>query len=69
MIERSRPANQDSSPSELRWRFVILVEIANFAMLRRHIGIDRVTTVAAEIIARLGVREGAEAHVAGRDLI
>ena len=53
-----------------RWRFLVLMEIANYAMLRRHVGARRAETLAIEIVAALSaVAPTADARAAGRNLI
>lgn len=55
---------------DVEWRFVVFLQIANYAMLRRHVGAGRAGTLAADIVA--GLKQSAhdaKAWVAGRDLI
>lgn len=53
-----------------RWRFLIMVEIANYAMLRRHVGARRAETLAMDIVDALAaIAPGAHARVAARDVI
>lgn len=40
-------------PIATRWRFAVLVEVASFAVLRRHIGRPRADTVIEDIAARI----------------
>ena len=47
------PAPSARGQSVGRWRFLILVEIANYAMLRRHVGARRAETLAMDIGERL----------------
>jgi hypothetical protein len=71
----SAPRLLSSAPSARgqsvgRWRFLILVEIANYAMLRRHVGARRAETLAMDIAERLAASApSADARAAGRDLI
>lgn len=52
------------------WQFLVLVEIANFASLRRHLGLQRADMVAQEIVAGLqGSETPKDARLVGRDLI
>lgn len=48
----------------------MLVEIANYAMLRRHVGLRRAEKLSADIVAELATRAGdATVRAVGRDLI
>ncbi len=40
-------------PNRTQWRFMVLVEIANFAMLRRHVGLARAETLAGDVVLAL----------------
>ncbi|UVO52049.1 EAL domain-containing protein [Sphingomonas sp. SUN019] len=52
------------------WRFHILVEIANFAALRRHLGCPRADLLVADVAARLaGVAPQTRITAVGRNLI
>ncbi len=64
------PAPRPHGHSIGRWRFLILVEIANYAMLRRHVGARRAETLAMDIVERLTASAPtADARAAGRDII
>jgi len=53
-----------------RWRFLVMVEIANYAMLRRHVGARRAETLAMDIVDALAaLTPGSNARVAARDVI
>lgn len=71
MIERSRlPMMTAARCDAARWRFLVMIELANYAMLRRHVGARRAETLSADIVAVLTELEpGAAARVAGRDRI
>lgn len=50
------------------WRFLILVEIANFAVLRRHLGRPRADTMIVDVATRIAdALPDARVMVAGRD--
>ena len=64
------PAPSARGQSVGRWRFLILVEIANYAMLRRHVGARRAETLAMDFGERLAASApSVDARAAGRDLI
>lgn len=53
-----------------RWRFLVMIEIANYAMLRRHVGARRAETLAMDIVDALSaLTPGSNARVAARDVI
>lgn len=57
------------SPAE-HWRFIVLLEIGNFAMLRRHVGTCRAETLASDVVLVLrGLDAGTTARAVSRDLI
>lgn len=52
------------------WRFLVMLEIANYAILRRHVGSRRAETLAMDIAAVLTAMEpGINARIAARDRI
>lgn len=58
-----------SSALQAGWRFVILAEIANFAVLRRHIGKPRADMVIVDVAARIAeALPEARTVIAGRDV-
>lgn len=51
------------------WRFVVLAEIANFAVLRRHVGKPRADTLIVDVAARIArALPEARTVIAGRDI-
>lgn len=53
-----------------RWQFAILAEVANFAVLRRHVGRGRADTLIADVAARIAVLlPETKTAVAARDRI
>lgn len=71
MTERSRPPTIiDSRCQAARWRFLVMIEIANYAMLRRHVGARRAETLSMDIVATLTELEPSVfGRAAGRDRI
>ncbi|MES3154425.1 EAL domain-containing protein [Sphingomonas faeni] len=58
-----------SHGSQLGWRFLVLVEIANFALLRRHLGRLRADTLIVDVAARIGIAlPDARVMIAGREV-
>jgi EAL domain-containing protein (putative c-di-GMP-specific phosphodiesterase class I) len=52
------------------WRCIVLLEIANFALLRRHVGMPAAERVAHDIVGSLtALKPECRARVIGRDLI
>jgi EAL domain-containing protein (putative c-di-GMP-specific phosphodiesterase class I) len=52
------------------WRFLVMIEIANYAMLRRHVGARRAETLAMDIVDALAaLTSGSNTRVAARDVI
>jgi len=65
---QSSVGSQRSAASQ--WRFLVMIEIANYAMLRRHVGARRAETLTMDIVAFLAdFAPRAVARVAGRNLI
>lgn len=59
-----------STHGRAHWQFLILVEIANYALLRRHVGSERAATLTTDIVERLTENTiRLEARAVARDLI
>ncbi|MEG8018041.1 diguanylate cyclase domain-containing protein [Sphingomonas sp. LR55] len=57
-------------PRPVAWQFLILAEIENFGVLRRHLGRPRADTMIVDVAARIGtVLSDARIVIAGRDMI
>ncbi|RYF06609.1 MAG: phosphodiesterase, partial [Oxalobacteraceae bacterium] len=66
-VERSR--NAIFKASQASWRFLVLAEISNFSLLRRHLGRPRADTLIVDVAARIAdTLPDARIVVAGRDL-
>ncbi len=67
-VERTRDAIFQASHAS--WRFVVLAEIANFAVLRRHLGRLRADTLIVDVAARIAdALPDARVMVAGRETV
>jgi EAL domain-containing protein (putative c-di-GMP-specific phosphodiesterase class I)/GGDEF domain-containing protein len=67
-VERTRDAVYHASHAS--WRFLILAEIANFPVLRRHLGKPRADALIADVTARIAeALPGARIMVAGRETV
>ena len=65
-IERTRDVICQASQGS--WRFLVLAAVANFAVLRRHLGRSRADTVIVDVAARIAdTLPDARIMVAGRD--
>ncbi|MES3090000.1 EAL domain-containing protein [Sphingomonas aerolata] len=71
MTDVSDPATMSCLPVAFHgWQFVILAEVANFAMLRRHVGRARADTLVGDIALRIAaVLPQSRTEIAARDLI
>lgn len=69
-LDRNSRAGAGTSANSGSWRFIVLAEIGNFALLRRHIGGRRAEALAHDVVASLSkLATQAEVRVVGRDLI
>ena len=69
-VDLSARATADTCVRSTRWQFLILAEIANYALLRRHVGALRAEELVGEIVASLAkFSDDGKARVVGRDLI
>lgn len=60
----------ESSGAPRSWRFLAMLEIANYAMLRRHVGYRRAETLALDVAAALtAIEPSIDVRVAARDRI
>lgn len=73
--QRARPPRPDEAASPSRtvrggWRFVVLVSVANYGLLRRHLGLALADSLADLLVRRIATLGPAAAITAtGRDLI
>ena len=73
--QRARPPRPDEAASPSRtvrggWRFVVLVSVANYGLLRRHLGLAVADSLADLLVRRIAALGPAAAITAtGRDLI
>ncbi len=64
-----RTSDSFSHASQAGWRFLVLVEIANFTALRRHVGRLRADTLIVDVAARIGIAlPDARVTIAGREI-
>lgn len=65
----SRAHDAFSQASQSGWQFLVLTEIANFGILRRHLGRLRADTLIVDVTARIGnALPDARIKIAGRDI-